>query len=101
MYGFLIRRSWVRDMDGESRVRLGRVDMGADEAGSNPADFDENGSVELADFGSLAAAYLSDPCTVNWNPICDMSVPPDEVIDAFDLTIYSSHWLWRAPWHVP
>ena len=49
------------DMDGELRVRLGRVDMGADEAGSNPADFDENGLVEFGDFSTLAAAYMSDP----------------------------------------
>ncbi len=46
-------------MDGEARVRLGRVDMGADEAGSNPADLDEDGRVDMADLGRLAGAWLS------------------------------------------
>ncbi len=85
-------------MDGEPRVRLGRVDMGADEAGSNPADFDEDGFVELPDLGILGAAWSSDPCSDNWNPACDIAVPRNKVIDVIDFAVYSSEWLWQAPW---
>ena len=87
------------DMDGEPRVRLGRVDMGADEAGSNPADFDESGYVDLWDFDSLAGAWLSDTDTGHWKAGCDISKPADEVIDRLDFVELSREWLWEAPWY--
>lgn len=89
------------DMDGESRVRLGRVDIGADEAGSNPADFDESGLVDLSDFDALSAAWLTVPEDTGWNRACDISEPADDVIDLLDLSVYSEQWLWQAQWYIP
>ena len=87
------------DMDGEPRIRLGRVDIGADEAGSNPADFDESGLVELGDFGTFAAAWLSDSQSNRWNAACNISQPADDIINELDLAVYGREWLWEAHWH--
>ena len=85
-------------MDGDPRVRLGRVDMGADEGGSNPADFDESGYVDLWDFDTLATAWQSNLTATNWNPVCDIARPPDDVVDRLDFVELSREWLWVAPW---
>jgi len=87
------------DMDGETRIRLGRLDMGADEAGSNPADFDESGLVNLVDFSILAAAWMSEFNGAGWNVLCDISERADDVINMLDLAVYSGEWLWEAPWY--
>ena len=89
------------DMDGESRVRLGRVDIGADEAWSNPADFDESGLVNLSDFDAMSGAWLTVPEAAGWNRACDISEPADDVIDLLDLYVYSEQWLWKAQWYIP
>ena len=47
-----------RDIDSEPRIKFGRVDMGADEANTNPMDFDQNGLVDFKDFARLAEAWL-------------------------------------------
>jgi len=86
-------------MDGQPRVRLGRVDMGVDEANSNPADFNENGQVNLPDFSILAAAWLTEPDDPQWNSLCDISTPADDFIDILDLAAYSNQWLWKANWN--
>lgn len=39
------------DIDGESRIYYGRVDIGGDEYHWSPADFDEDGTVNLIDMG--------------------------------------------------
>jgi predicted outer membrane repeat protein len=85
------------DIDGDSRVHLGTVDMGADETGSNPADFDESGNVTLTDFAELAAAWLISPA----DPKYDISQPADNLIDLSDLTVLADYWLWQAPWYIP
>lgn len=46
------------DIDGNPRNRLGRVDMGAYEAASNPMDFDQNGIVNFMDLNRIAEAWL-------------------------------------------
>ena len=89
------------DIDGQARVRLDRVDMGADEAGSNPADFDESGVVDLLDFSTLAAAWLSESGEIEWNELCNISTSTDEVIDSLDLAAFSEEWLWQAYWYIP
>ena len=87
------------DIDGESRIRLGRVDMGADEAGSNPADFDENGVVDIVDYCTLSAAWQTGPADIGWNPLCNISQTTDEMINTLDLAAYCDDWLWQAWWH--
>lgn len=88
------------DIDGQPRIRLGRVDMGADEAGSNPADFDESGRVDIGDYGILAATWLIESQDAEWNPLCDISPPSDAKINALDLKAYCDQWLWQAPWYM-
>ncbi len=80
------------DCDGEPRIRLGRVDIGADEAGSHPADLDESVVVDVLDYEILAAA---------WNGKCDLSGPADGRINLLDVGVFSKAWLWHAPWLGP
>ncbi len=58
-----------------------------------PADFDQDGSVNLSDYIILTRAWL---CTQNdscWDPRCDISVPRDGKIDLNDLTVFANDWL--------
>jgi hypothetical protein len=58
------------------------------------ADFSGNCFVDLEDFATLSAAWLSDDTpTPNWNPACDISDPSDGVIDELDLAILAADWL--------
>ena len=48
----------------------------------------------LPDFAVLSLAWLSDDTpSGNWNPDCDISEPPDGVIDELDLAVFSNNWL--------
>jgi hypothetical protein len=47
-----------RDIDSEPRIKFGRVDIGADEANTNPMDLDQDGSVDFKDFARFADAWL-------------------------------------------
>jgi parallel beta-helix repeat protein len=104
-----------RDIDKHFRVLDGdgdgdkRVDMGADEycnqGDENDADFNGDGIVNYIDFAIFSKAWLSygpysesDPNTYNWNPVCDISEPADNVIDANDLIVFAEEWLWIACW---
>ena len=57
------------------------------------ADFSGEGIVNFRDFAVLANAWLctlAEPC---WNPVCDISDPPDDIIDKFDLAEFTGYWL--------
>ena len=56
-------------------------------------DFGSDCRVNLYDFATLALAWLSNPGDENWNPICDISIPPDDVIDEYDLKVFTNNWL--------
>ncbi|MCP4712163.1 MAG: hypothetical protein GY869_26365, partial [Planctomycetes bacterium] len=89
------------DIDGQPRIRLGRIDMGADEAGSHPADFDENGIIDLVDYNTIAAVMLTQTGDPLWAPACDISTPPDGLINLIDIATCLNGWLWQAPWYTP
>ncbi len=61
------------------------------------SDFDGNKMVDLSDFAVMAAAWLSDPCDPRWNSVCDISDPPDDIIDLLDVFVFAEQWLWQAP----
>jgi hypothetical protein len=56
-------------------------------------DFVPGRGVDLADFAILTLAWQSRPGDDNWNPICDISDPNDNVIDERDLAILTKYWL--------
>jgi predicted outer membrane repeat protein len=89
------------DIDGEDRVRLGRVDIGVDEAGSNPADVNEDGRVDLTDLDLLSAAWLTISGRTGWDARCDIFVPNDNLINLPDFTVLADFWLWQANWYEP
>ncbi len=64
---------------------------------SAPADFDHNGTVDLADFAILAAAWQSTSGDPLWNAACDLAAPADNTIDLSDLAAYLDYWLWQSP----
>ncbi len=50
--------------------------------------------VDFTDFAVVSLAWLSDNTpTVNWNPECDISEPPDGIIDELDLAVFTDNWL--------
>lgn len=57
-------------------------------------DFDTDGNVDGYDFATFASAWLSSPPRDdNWNPVCDISIPADGVIDILDLAVLVDNWL--------
>jgi hypothetical protein len=57
------------------------------------ADFDHSGTVDPADLAIITQALLSHPGSANWNSLCDISDPKDDVIDMRDFAIFSRQWL--------
>ena len=49
---------------------------------------------DFKDFAVFALAWFSDDTpTANWNPNCDISLPPDGIIDELDLDVFTDNWL--------
>lgn len=49
--------------------------------------------VNFIDFSVLGLAWLSEDGDGNWNPLCDISEPNDNIIDTLDLDVFSDNWL--------
>ncbi len=58
------------------------------------ADINRNCMIDLDDFRILAAAWMSQSDSSNWNPACDIARPADGLINTADLAILVDHWLW-------
>jgi parallel beta-helix repeat protein len=78
------------DIDGEGRIKYGRVDIGADEYYRSP-DFDKNGIVDFKDFAVLALTWLKENGDGGFNEICDLA--DDDIIDVSDLKLFCQDWL--------
>lgn len=80
------------DIDNEERIFNLRIDMGADECVTNPADFNADGIVDYNDLIVYSQYWL---CEVN-------SLPADFVnnsfIDFADFAVFAENWLWTAGW---
>ena len=91
-----------RDIDGQFRLIGDAVDIGADETCVDtyfsPADFNDDGIVNLTDYQELAAVWLDD--SPPFDPNCDLNA--DAVIDMLDLALFTNDWLWFAcAYHSP
>jgi hypothetical protein len=84
------------DIDGEGRVKYGRVDIGGDEYYWSPADFDEDEKVDFIDYDILAAAWQSNPNDNDYNEVCDLN--DNNIINIKDLALFCKDWLWEAGW---
>ncbi|MBC8481714.1 MAG: hypothetical protein H8D47_03520 [Planctomycetes bacterium] len=58
-----------------------------------PADFYGDGVVNFIDFSIFVAAYPSKVGDENWNVDCDISNPPNGIIDFDDFQIFMDKWL--------
>ncbi|MBN1764987.1 MAG: C10 family peptidase [Sedimentisphaerales bacterium] len=56
-------------------------------------DFEPDCDVDLMDFTDLTAAWLTTPADEEWDPNCDISSPPDSIINLFDLQEFAHNWL--------
>jgi parallel beta-helix repeat protein len=86
------------DIDGEGRVKYGRVDIGADEYYWSSADFNGDKFVNFIDYSEFALAWQSHPGDPNWNPDCNIGTPVNNQIDYNDLAVFCEDWLWQAGW---
>ena len=60
----------------------------------SPADFDIDQDVDIDDLLIFIAAWGSSSGQPTWNPVCDISVPPDGVIDYKDFGEFAKDWTW-------
>ncbi len=88
-----------RDIDGEPRVMVGRIDMGTDEVGEKQADFTRNGRIGLEDLNIFVQSWLRRPGENDWYILCDLY--EDSQIDSVDYSKFAGDWLWRASWYEP
>jgi len=86
------------DIDGESRIMCGRIDIGADEyAFGELSDFSGNGIVNFEDFATLAYYWKDYICTEpDWCDGCDLD--HSGLVDLNDLRKFAENWLWQASW---
>jgi hypothetical protein len=56
-------------------------------------DFDHDCDVDYYDLAAFAAAWLSSPGQVNWNPVCDIAEPNDGIINWLDYAAFAQNWL--------
>ncbi len=64
--------------------------------GSYPVgDFEPDCDVDFYDFAIFAQAWLTSSGQPNYNPVCDISVPHNGIIDANDLARFCDYWLWQ------
>ncbi len=84
------------DIDGESRIKYGRVDIGADEYYYSLADFDEDGKVNLVDYAIIAGAWQTEPNDNNYEEDCD--IEDNNSIDYNDVALFCEDWLWEKGW---
>jgi len=57
-----------------------------------PGDIVQNCSVDMADLVALCDAWLSTPADADWSAACDISEPPDEVINELDFAVLGENW---------
>jgi hypothetical protein len=56
-------------------------------------DFDYSGNVDMFDFAILASAWMTQAGDPDYNSDCDISIPPDDIINYFDLAEFCLNWL--------
>ena len=57
-----------------------------------PADFDQNGDLDISDVNIMATAWLSTATDENWDSKCDISDPPDGSINLLDFVVFAGQW---------
>ena len=87
------------DIDGDTRIIGGRIDMGADEyAFGELSDFSGNGIVSFEDFAVLAEYWMDYVCAEpDWCEGCDFD--HSGLVDLNDLRKFAENWLWQAAWY--
>jgi parallel beta-helix repeat protein len=68
------------------------VDMGADEF-PYLGDLNFSGVVNFVDFAVFASAWQTEQGQAQYNPACDISIPPDGYINWHDLDVFADNWL--------
>ena len=57
------------------------------------ADFDEDYDVDFEDYAALSRVWLTGPPDPDWDPVYDISDPPDDFIDWQDVVVLCDNWL--------
>jgi hypothetical protein len=57
------------------------------------ADLDGDSDVDFADFAVFAPTWLTSSGQPRYNPLCDISIPPDMLINLLDLDVFCDDWL--------
>jgi hypothetical protein len=62
-----------------------------------PGDFEPDGDVDELDLRTLCAAWLAGHGQPRWNPVCDIALPPDNIINFRDFDVLAQNWLQGSP----
>jgi hypothetical protein len=76
------------DIDDQTRVQYGRIDIGCDEFFGGLSDYaPQDGIVNFLDYRYLAANWLHNET--------NYSIDEDNDVDIYDLTYFANEWLWQ------
>lgn len=56
------------------------------------ADLDDNHKIDLQDYAIFSTAWKTELGQAGYNPICDISSPPDQRVDLSDFMVFADHW---------
>ena len=63
---------------------------------ANSSDVNMDHNVNLQDFYFFSNCWQSQAGNPDYNNLCDLSTPKDQVIDVNDLIVFADNWLWNA-----
>ena len=82
------------DLDGEDRIKFGRVDIGADEFHWSLADFDRDGFVDFFDYAMFANNWRKTDADGDYDDFYDIA-DDNNSVDFNEVAVIVEDWLWE------
>ena len=79
------------DIDNETRIRYGRVDIGAVEVFPIAGDFEPDEDVDISDLGTFTIEWLNSCSQPDWCNNCD--IDENTIVDFADFARFALYWL--------
>jgi len=80
------------DINNQTRIRYGRIDIGVDEVFPIAGDFEPDEDVDMSDLGTFTTEWLNSCSEPDWCNNCD--IDQSDQVDFADFARFALHWLY-------